>query len=104
MGAHSALIDSTPYFQTQASVPQSLGCTLFAVAYGHSPFETSQTLDQGGSLAMAVMNGSYKHPADNHYSEGLRRLIDIALIVDPAQRCDIHQVSLIFCQCPFLSR
>ena len=53
---------------------------------------------------MAVMNGSYKHPADNHYSEGLRRLIDIALIVDPAQRCDIHQVSLIFCQCPFLSR
>lgn len=41
---------------------------------------------------MAVMNGSYKHPADSHYSEGLRRLIDIALIVDPAQRCDIHQV------------
>jgi len=70
----------------------SLGCTLFAVAYGHSPFETSQTLDQGGSLAMAVMNGSYKHPATSHYSEGLRRLIDIALIVDPVQRCDIHQL------------
>ncbi|KAF8307335.1 Pkinase-domain-containing protein [Clavulina sp. PMI_390] len=72
----------------------SLGCTLFAVAYGHSPFETSQTLDQGGSLAMAVMNGTYKHPTGRgaQYSEGLKRLIDIALIVDPAQRCDIHQL------------
>lgn len=69
-----------------------MGCTLFAVAYGHSPFETSQTLDQGGSLAMAVINGQYKHPANSQYSEGLRRLIDIALIVDPAQRCDIHQL------------
>jgi serine/threonine kinase 16 len=44
---------------------------------------------------MAVMNGKYKHPANGHgsqYSEGLRRLIDIALIVDPEQRPDIHQV------------
>lgn len=41
---------------------------------------------------MAVINGQYKHPTSSQYSEGLRRLIDIALIVDPAQRCDIHQV------------
>ena len=77
----------------------SLGCTLFALAYGHSPFETTQTLDQGGSLAMAVLNGQYKHPASgtgSQYSEGLRRLIDIMLIVDPKGRCDVHQVSFLF--------
>lgn len=52
---------------------------------------------------MAVMNGGYKHPANTQYSEGLRRLIDIALIVDPAQRPDIHQVSRAYTLHPMLN-
>ncbi|KAF8573020.1 other/NAK protein kinase [Ramaria rubella] len=72
----------------------SLGCTLYALAYSHSPFETAQTTEQGGSIAMSVLNGAYKHPANagSIYSEGLRTLIDSMLKVDPNERPDIHQV------------
>ncbi|KAM5538437.1 hypothetical protein V8D89_007770 [Ganoderma adspersum] len=69
----------------------SLGCTLFALAYSHSPFENTQTTEQGGSIAMAVMGAQYKHPA-SAYSQGLRDLIDCMLKVKPAERPDIHEV------------
>ncbi|EIW84239.1 other/NAK protein kinase [Coniophora puteana RWD-64-598 SS2] len=69
----------------------SLGCTLFALAYSHSPFENMQTTEQGGSIAMAVLNAKYKHP-QSAYSQGLRDLIDSMLKVDPKDRPDIHQV------------
>lgn len=72
---------------------QSLGCTLFALAYLHSPFETTQTTEQGGSIAMAVMNAQYKQP-NSAYSQGLRDLIDGMLTADPQKRPDIHQVCL----------
>ncbi|VDB86674.1 unnamed protein product [Peniophora sp. CBMAI 1063] len=70
----------------------SLGCVLYALAYLHSPFETTQTTEQGGSIAMAVMSARYKHPASYQYSEGFRKLIDSMLKVDPKDRPDIHQV------------
>lgn len=70
---------------------QSLGCTLFALAYSHSPFENTQTTEQGGSIAMAVMNAQYKHPS-SAYSQGLKSLIDSMLKVNPQDRPDIHQV------------
>ncbi|GJE94777.1 Pkinase-domain-containing protein [Phanerochaete sordida] len=69
----------------------SLGCTLFALAYSHSPFENTQTTEQGGSIAMAVMNAQYKHPS-SQYSQGLKDLIDAMLKVNPQERPDIHQV------------
>ncbi|KII85212.1 hypothetical protein PLICRDRAFT_166831 [Plicaturopsis crispa FD-325 SS-3] len=69
----------------------SLGCTLFALAYSHSPFENTQTTEQGGSIAMAVLNARYKQPA-SAYSQGLQNLIDAMLKVDPKERPDIHQV------------
>ncbi|KZT52201.1 other/NAK protein kinase [Calocera cornea HHB12733] len=70
----------------------SLGCTLFALAYNHSPFETNATTEQGGSMAMAVMGGVYKHPPGYQYSQGFRNLIDAMLKVNPEERPDIHQV------------
>jgi serine/threonine kinase 16 len=70
----------------------SLGCILYALAYLHSPFETAQEMEHGGSVALAVQNGRYKHPAGAPYSEGVRKLIDGMLKVDPEQRPDIHQV------------
>ena len=73
--------------------PQSLGCTLFALAYSHSPFENTQTTEQGGSIAMAVLNAQYKQP-NSAYSQGLRDLIDAMLQVDPKDRPDIHKVSV----------
>ncbi|KAG9315020.1 other/NAK protein kinase [Chiua virens] len=60
----------------------SLGCTLFAMAYSHSPFENTQTTEQGGSIAMAVLNAQYKHPS-SAYSQGLRDLIDSMLKANP---------------------
>ncbi|KAF8703626.1 hypothetical protein AX14_014187 [Amanita brunnescens Koide BX004] len=70
----------------------SLGCTLYALAYGRSPFETTQTTEQGGSIAMAVLNAQYKHLDTSKYSQGLRDLIDGMLKVDPKERPDIHAV------------
>ncbi|KAM6504184.1 other/NAK protein kinase [Amanita muscaria] len=70
----------------------SLGCTLYALAYSRSPFETTQTTEQGGSIAMAVLNAQYKHPDTSKYSQGLRDLIDSTLKVDPKERPDIHEV------------
>ncbi|KAF8071869.1 protein kinase [Lyophyllum atratum] len=69
----------------------SLGCTLFALAYSHSPFENTQTTEQGGSIAMAVLNAQYKHPS-SAYSQGLKDLIDSMLKINPAERPDIHRV------------
>ncbi|KAG5638476.1 hypothetical protein H0H81_012408 [Sphagnurus paluster] len=69
----------------------SLGCTLYALAYSHSPFENTQTTEQGGSIAMAVLNAQYKHPS-SAYSQGLKDLIDSMLKVNPAERPDIHKV------------
>ncbi|SDA03018.1 BZ3500_MvSof-1268-A1-R1_Chr11-1g03263 [Microbotryum saponariae] len=73
----------------------SLGATLFAMAYGTSPFETTQQSEHGGSIAMAVMNGKYDFPrsSEGRHSEGFRDLIRMMLKVDPKQRPDIHQVS-----------
>ncbi|KAF9451923.1 protein kinase [Macrolepiota fuliginosa MF-IS2] len=69
----------------------SLGCTLYALAYSHSPFENTQTTEQGGSIAMAVLNAQYKHP-ESAYSQGLKNLIDAMLKVNPKERPNIHQV------------
>ncbi|KAF8813357.1 other/NAK protein kinase [Phlegmacium glaucopus] len=71
----------------------SLGCTLFALAYSHSPFENIQTTEQGGSIAMAVLNAQYRHP-QSAYSQGLKDLIDSMLKVNPAERPDINEVIL----------
>ncbi|KAJ7077166.1 protein kinase [Mycena belliarum] len=70
----------------------SLGCTLFAMAYSHSPFENTQITEQGGSIAMAVLNAQYKHPAGSAYSQGFKELVDSMLKVDPKERPDIHKV------------
>ena len=64
---------------------------LFAMAYLNSPFERA---DQGGSIALAVMNAAYRHPRGSAYSQGLRDLIDFMLKANPDERPDIHMVSL----------
>ncbi|KAI7859366.1 other/NAK protein kinase [Circinella umbellata] len=72
----------------------SLGCTLYAMAYGLSPFEVNS--DQGGSVALAVLNAQYKFPTEgetaNLYSTEFKELISWMLKADPKTRPDIHQV------------
>mgnify|MGYP002717365922 CR=1 FL=1 len=68
----------------------ALGCTLYAMAYLHSPFETASTTEQGGSLALAVTNGAYKFPANDSYSEAVRDVIRSCLRTNPAKRPSIE--------------
>lgn len=79
---------------TEAVDIWSLGCILYCLAYGHSPFETNDTIEQGGSMALAVMNGSWKFPAKDQtgYSDGLKTLIKEMLVLDPKLRPTVDQV------------
>ncbi len=69
-----------------------MGCLLFALAYSHSPFETPQTTEQGGSLAMAIMNAQFKYPRDSPYSENLKNLISSCLKVHAQERPTINEL------------
>ncbi|ORY77653.1 kinase-like domain-containing protein [Leucosporidium creatinivorum] len=78
---------------TEAVDIWSLGATLFAMAYGTSPFETTQQSEHGGSIAMAAMSGKYKFPEeDKGYSEGFRELIRNMLRVKPEERPKVQEV------------
>lgn len=79
---------------TEATDVWSLGCLLYALAYLHSPFETTQTIEQGGSIAMAVLNGAYKMPpsSEDPYSEKTRDIIRQSLVVKPEERPSITQI------------
>ncbi|KAA1065616.1 hypothetical protein PGT21_004949 [Puccinia graminis f. sp. tritici] len=95
---------------TEAVDIWSLGCVLYCLAYGHSPFETTDTVEQGGSMALAVMNGSWKFPntkgsnpnpnGNNNnsnqslrvYSDRFQELIKSMLVVDPKARPTIFEV------------
>ncbi|RKP13240.1 kinase-like domain-containing protein [Piptocephalis cylindrospora] len=70
----------------------SLGCLLYAQAYGESPFDV-QLNQQGGSVAMAVQNGRWSFPPGHtKYSKGFQELIRFMLVVEPRERPSIHQV------------
>jgi serine/threonine kinase 16 len=61
----------------------SLGCTLYALAYGHSPFESPEE----GLLTLAIVNGTLKFPYGNrHFSLRFKSLIEKCLYVSPADR------------------
>lgn len=76
----------------------SLGCTLFAMAFGESPFEYHINKQGGGSLALAILNGQFSFPSATTtsaritYSDGLKELVSWMLTVDPTERPSIQQV------------
>jgi serine/threonine kinase 16 len=70
----------------------SLGCTLFAMAFGESPFEYHINKQGGGSLALAILNGQFSFPPGVTYSDGLKELVSWMLTVDPTERPSIQQV------------
>merc|ERR1712147_404496 len=77
----------------------SLGCTLYYLAYGESPFEYAGG-EAGGSIALAVMSGKVEWPAaDRAVVEEadlatLRPLIEYCLERDPRARPTCDEVVL----------
>lgn len=71
----------------------SLGCTLFALAYGESPFEMTVN-QQGGTMALAVLNRQFYFPANKKdlYSQKFQSFISWMLNTDPSSRPDINAV------------
>eukprot|EP00299_Pterocystis_sp_00344_P007056 c2094_g1_i1.p1 GENE.c2094_g1_i1~~c2094_g1_i1.p1 ORF type:complete len:310 (+),score=81.20 c2094_g1_i1:33-962(+) len=63
----------------------SLGCILYALAFGKSPFEAS-VMERGGSLGLAIRSGRYKVPDSHPFSDGLLALIASMLQTDLAYR------------------
>jgi len=63
----------------------SLGCTLFALAFGYCPFETPKE----GVMKLAILNGNWKFPRNNtvnDFSEGYKSLISKLLSREPRER------------------
>lgn len=63
-----------------------VGCTIFCVAFGHSPFE-----DASGVQRLAILNGQFRIPhdrtmRDRTFSEALCGLIAACLDADPRRR------------------
>ena len=61
----------------------SLGCMLYAMAFGDSPFDGS---------ALAAVSGRLRFPNGHRYSENFCGLISWILQVDPSQRPFIGQI------------
>ena len=71
----------------------ALGCTLYCLAFGRSPFESARE----GVLKLAILNGSYSVPAGRRmrtcvFSEPFMSLIKAMLAVDPQERPFIPEV------------
>lgn len=62
------------------------------MAFGTSPFETTQQSEHGGSVAMAALGGRFSFPDDGQYSESFRELVKAMIKVNPDERPDISQV------------
>ncbi|EIM23923.1 kinase-like protein [Wallemia mellicola CBS 633.66] len=70
----------------------SLGCTLYALTYSHSPFEDPKQAAQGGSIAMAVQSGRYNYPSNDTHSDGFKNVIDACLRLNPAERPSVDEL------------
>ncbi|CDR44020.1 CYFA0S13e01706g1_1 [Cyberlindnera fabianii] len=70
----------------------SLGCLLYALLYGCSPFEHEEA-ESGGSMNMAISNGKWEYPKRGDvYSDDIKELIEMCLVVDPEQRPAVEDV------------
>ncbi|KAF7072352.1 hypothetical protein CFC21_077495 [Triticum aestivum] len=72
----------------------SLGCTLYAIMYGVSPFEYALG-ESGGSLQLAIMNAQLKWPVlPSAYPDALHKFVTWMLQPQPEMRPHINDVLL----------
>lgn len=78
---------------TEAVDIWSLGCTLYCMMYSYSPFETPTMMEQGGNVAMAVLQNNWKFPAgDNVYGQASKTIIERCLVTKAEDRADIEEL------------
>ncbi|CAN6446759.1 unnamed protein product [Victoria cruziana] len=73
----------------------SLGCTIFAIMYGESPFEFTLG-ESGGNLQLAIMNGQVKWPSGSNppYPDQLHQFVTWLLQTQVALRPRIDDIIL----------
>ncbi|XP_074567696.1 uncharacterized protein LOC141824332 [Curcuma longa] len=71
----------------------SLGCTLYAIMYGSSPFEYA-LCESGGSLQLAAMNAQIKWPSTSEppYPDTLHQFVTWMLQPQPAMRPNVDNI------------
>jgi len=83
----------------------SLGCTVYALLIGKSPFE-ARSDESGGSLNMCILNADWRWPDEasgkgsrgqqaqnsNSISEGVKEVVRQCLSVEPDERPDVDQL------------
>ena|ERR1700738_2310529 len=73
----------------------SLGCTLFSLLYGHSPFEPpTESALVGDSIALAVTQGQFKFPEAGYVDWGAKAIVKKCLVVDPDERPSVSEVKV----------
>jgi serine/threonine kinase 16 len=83
-----------PYTVDERVDTWGLGCTMYCLAFGRSPFETPKE----GVLRLAIMNGKYSYPPDRthrncRYSENYLNLIKRMLQPDMTQRPFMDEIA-----------
>lgn len=63
----------------------SLGCTLYNLMFGISPFEREEQLN-GTPKRAAIQTGSFSFPQQSRYTQGLLDIVSKCITVDPALR------------------
>ncbi|XP_053374565.1 serine/threonine-protein kinase 16-like isoform X2 [Mercenaria mercenaria] len=76
--------------RSEAIALQSLGCTLYAMAFLESPFE--QAYQRGDSIALAVMSDHIRIPQNTGYSSSIEETIRECMVVNPMERPFIDQI------------
>jgi serine/threonine protein kinase len=88
----------------------SMGCTMFSLAFGRSPFEVNNAVQRLG-----ILNARYQYPHNNsmrecRYSDQYVQLINDMLELDPSMRYSpshLHYIyyylpTRLFLHCPFV--
>ncbi|EGW30075.1 uncharacterized protein SPAPADRAFT_63693 [Spathaspora passalidarum NRRL Y-27907] len=76
---------------TEATDIWSMGCLLYSLCFGFSPFEKME-LEQGANLNIAISQGKYIIPQGHEYSQELIKLIDSCLQVKPENRPTVAEL------------
>lgn len=69
----------------------SLGCLLYALCFGFSPFEKLE-MERGANLSLAISQGKYIIPENPGYSDEIIAIVKRCVVLDPEERPTINEV------------